>query len=274
MLKYASLVLLSFLLYTAAAQQQNITSSDNMVPSPTIVQPIEQSNVTPEISGAFFASFTMILVSEIGDKTFFIAALMAMQNKQSVIFLAAMTALFFMTVFSSILGLMLPALIDPKLTGMIAVGLFVFFGFKMLIEAYRMDGEHLKDEMNEVEEELHKHQLLLEINEDEQSNDMPAAKQAKLSYLHVLLGPIFVQCLTMTFLAEWGDRSQIATIALAAAHNPLVVIIGATLGHMICSGLAVVGGSLLASRINERTISAVGGCLFLMFAAHALIMNE
>lgn len=35
---------------------------------------------------------------------------------------------------------------------------------------------------------------------------------------HGILGPVFVQSFILTFLGEWGDRSQIATIALAAAH--------------------------------------------------------
>ncbi len=35
---------------------------------------------------------------------------------------------------------------------------------------------------------------------------------------HAILGPVFVQSFILTFLGEWGDRSQIATIALAAAH--------------------------------------------------------
>ncbi len=46
---------------------------------------------------------------------------------------------------------------------------------------------------------------------------------------------IITQAFIMTFLAEWGDRSQIATIALAASYNLFFVTLGCLLGHFICT---------------------------------------
>lgn len=54
----------------------------------------------------------------------------------------------------------------------------------------------------------------------------------------------------MTFLAEWGDRSQIATIALAASFNPYMVTIGALLGHLICTAGAVKLGMWISGKIS------------------------
>lgn len=49
---------------------------------------------------AFIASFSVIVVSELGDKTFFIAAIMAMKYPRLTVFLGAISALAFMTVLS------------------------------------------------------------------------------------------------------------------------------------------------------------------------------
>ena len=68
----------------------------------------------------------------------------------------------------------------------------------------------------------------------------------------LLLSPAWVQTFIMTFLGEWGDRSQIATIAMAAGQDYWYVTIGAISGHAICTGIAVIGGRMLASRISVR----------------------
>lgn len=84
---------------------------------------------------------------------------------------------------------------------------------------------------------------------------------------------VFSQAFTLTFLAEWGDRSQIATIALAASKNPLGVVLGGLIGHAFCTGLAVIGGRLLASRISEKHVALVGGILFIVFGIHGMIVG-
>jgi len=78
----------------------------------------------------------------------------------------------------------------------------------------------------------------------------------------------------MTFFAEWGDRSQIATIVLASTKDAIGVTSGGIIGHAICTGMAVIGGKLLATRISERMICLLGGVLFLFFALHNFMYPE
>nr|XP_004492832.1 GDT1-like protein 3 [Cicer arietinum] len=200
---------------------------------------------------AFFASLSMILVSEIGDETFIIAALMAMRHPKSIVLSGALTALIIMTVLSTGLGRIVPNLISKKHTNSAATVLYLFFGLRLLYIAWRSDPKSSqKKEMEEVEEKLE-------------------SGQGKTSYRRFFsrfCTPIFLESFILTFLAEWGDRSQIATIALATHKNALGVATGATIGHTICTSVAVVGGSMLASRISQRSVATVGGLLFLGFS--------
>ena len=72
---------------------------------------------------------------------------------------------------------------------------------------------------------------------------------------------------------QWGDRSQISTIALAAAHNPYGVTLGGILGHAMCTGGAVLGGRALSTKISPRSVNTAGGILFLLFAVHGVYVG-
>jgi len=199
---------------------------------------------------AFANSFAMIIVTELGDKTFFIAAVLAMRHSRRAIFLGATGALATMTVLSSCIGLVVPALMSPEYTHWAATALFLYFGLRHLYEACDMvrhgKGSGPSEELVEVEHELQE-------------------SKSKSS--------VAVQALTLTFVAEWGDRSQIATIALAAAKEPWGVTLGGIAGHSCCTGVAVLGGRMLASRISERLVLGSGGVLFLAFALHGILVR-
>ncbi|CAN0041714.1 unnamed protein product, partial [Discosporangium mesarthrocarpum] len=66
--------------------------------------------------GAFVDSVAMIIATEIGDKTFFIAAIMAMTHPRIVVFCGAIGALAVMTVLSALLGFALPSILPKTYT--------------------------------------------------------------------------------------------------------------------------------------------------------------
>ena len=78
---------------------------------------------------------------------------------------------------------------------------------------------------------------------------------------------LVLSTLALVFAAEWGDKSFLATIALAAASSPLGVVAGAVAGHGVATGIAVLGGSVLGDLVSEQVVQYVGGSLFLVFAA-------
>ncbi|KAJ9472311.1 GDT1-like protein C17G8.08c [Diplonema papillatum] len=209
----------------------------------------------------FLSSWSMILVSEIGDKTFFIACLMAMRNDRLVVFFGAISALTAMTILSAALGHIVPSLLPVKYTQMAAVILFTAFGIKLLNEARSM-----KDD-DEEPEELAEAQAELSKKDDGDVEDPVVRIQPKKSRSMAakMLGPVFVQAFTLTFVAEWGDRSQISTIVLAAAKNPYGVTLGGIIGHSICTGSAVMIGKKVSQTFTPRHVTWFGGILFVFF---------
>lgn len=242
---------------------------------------------------SFVLSLMMILVSEIGDKTFLVAALMAMKHDRMVVFTAAFSALITMTVLSAVLGHAVPALISERLTHFLAAGLFTVFGVRLLREGMAMSpDEGVSAEMQEVEQELAEKEQLARKQGRRRSSVSPyalemglgtrksrsksrfptpprspssspetrsrsgGALQGFLSGLSnlssLLLSPAWVQTFAMTFLGEWGDRSQIATIAMAAGQDYWWVTLGAVLGHACCTGVAVIGGRAIAGKVSLK----------------------
>ncbi|CAG8433499.1 6279_t:CDS:2 [Diversispora eburnea] len=215
--------------------------------------------VNSEESGSFFIGIIMIIVSEIGDKTFFIAAIMAMKNSRLLVFTASFSALALMSILSAAFGHAVPNLISQRFTNYLASLLFIIFGIKMAIEGYNMTDEEASQELEEVSLELKEKEEagILErveegvgVSEEDDTGDTGGSgseaeglnnkgmnsgtnsgnneeidratfKEGLINLCQFIFSPIFVQTFVLNFLAEWGDRSQIATIAIAAAQDML-----------------------------------------------------
>lgn len=219
---------------------------------------------------AFVASLSVIIVSELGDKTFFIAAIMAMRHSRLVVYLGAIGALGFMTVMSAILGYA-TNVIPRWFTYYASSALFAIFGLKMLKEGYYMSPDEGQEELEEAQADIKKKEE--EIDKQSTTEVELGSTNHKRSWLQSFFSRVFIQSFTLTFLAEWGDRSQISTIILAARDEVIGVILGGTLGHALCTGLAVLGGRFIAQKISLKTVHLVGGLVFIIFALSALIIE-
>lgn len=211
---------------------------------------------------AFVASLSVIIVSELGDKTFFIAAILAMKSSRILVFVASMLALGIMTVLAS--GLGIATTVIPRVyIHYTSIVLFIIFGIKMLIEGYQMSSDEAKEELEQVQSSIEKkdHQQANGRNfttEDPETGviktipEVPLKTKIKRKFL-AFVSLAFIETFTMIFIAEWGDRSQISTLVLAARENVYAVTIGALLGHFLCTGLAVLGGRFIAQMISVKT---------------------
>lgn len=66
-------------------------------------------------------------------------------------------------------------------------------------------------------------------------------------------------------LAELGDKTMLATVALASEHSWAGVWIGATAGMVLADGAAIAAGRLLHRRLPERFLHGLASVLFLLF---------
>jgi len=253
----------------------------------------------PEAEGSvhgFVQAFAMIILSEIGDKTFLIAAILAMRHPRIVVFAGAFGSLVVMSILSAAMGHILPTLIPKRWTQLAAGVLFIIFGAKLFFEGKDMPSgnEKVLEEMREAEEEINEdvaeHEgtgrvtangdvIPLEeieaggpVRDHDDAREKPKSTSALKGMFEgtrnlcsFLLGPVFVQVFVLTFLGEWGDRSQIATIMLAAAHNVYIVALGTIIGHMFCTAIAVIAGRYVSTKISAKHVTLGGAALFLCF---------
>lgn len=278
-MKYLCLFVIIYINLCFAKAKNDYGYDDKLRFIATSMKPEELTLTQPEDSlgllHAFVASLSVIIVSELGDKTFFIAAIMAMKHPRLTVFTGAISALASMTVLSVIFGY--AATIIPRIyTYYISTALFAFFGLKMLRDGYYMSPAEAQEGLEEVQSDLRKREDEFEkemsttLVQDPESGVM--RKTAKRSAL-MFLSRIFLQAFILTFLAEWGDRSQLTTIILAAREDVYGVVFGGILGHSFCTGMAVLGGRMIAQRISVRTVTIIGGLVFLLFALTALFIS-
>ncbi|XP_035451933.1 transmembrane protein 165 isoform X2 [Spodoptera frugiperda] len=289
-------------------------------PSPASTTP--RAAIQGSFLQGFLASLSVVVVSELGDKTFFIAAIMAMKHPRIIVFAGAISALVFMTILSAAFGWI--ATVIPRVyTYYASAVLFAIFGIKMLRDGWKMDPNEGQEELEEVQSELKRREDQEAQKERSNSPDAtsvvtsgtqsprpptPEVERGRVSPAEPVAGSsaqseplreekeetldmleqgqvenrrrkrnavlkVLLQAASLTFLAEWGDRSQLATVVLATREHAVGVVVGGSLGHALCTGLAVIGGRMVAAKISVRTVTIIGGLVFLFFAVSAFFIG-
>ncbi|AQK52469.1 GDT1-like protein 4 [Zea mays] len=195
--------------------------------------------MAPSLLGGFTKSLAMTVLSEVGDKTFFAAAILAMRHPRKLVLAGCLTALIVMTALSASLGWVAPNLISRKWTHHVTTLLFFVFGIWSLWEGFKEDGYcssvalqltfcamcfglfvidlakrcncHFRDseELAEVEAEL---DAVFKSNKGESKTKTKAnddTKKQQRPFLMQFFSPIFIKAFSITFFGEWGDKSQV-----------------------------------------------------------------
>lgn len=224
--------------------------------------------MTYSVVQGFTKSLAMTVLSEIGDKTFFAAAILAMRHPRRLVLAGCLSALIVMTILSALVGWAAPNLIPRKFTHHITTLLFFGFGLWSLWDAFK-EGD--AEELAEVEAELDVDLNIANGTAKENSKADEDLKKKTRPFLTQFFSPILLKAFSITFFGEWGDKSQIATIGLAADENPFGVVLGGILGQALCTTAAVLGGKSLAKQISEKLIALSGGVLFIVFGIQSFL---
>lgn len=78
-------------------------------------------------------------------------------------------------------------------------------------------------------------------------------------------GPIMTVAIAF-FIAEMGDKTQLATISLAVKYRDILpVLLGTTAGMVIADAVGIIAGVVMSKRIPERTIKWISAVIFILF---------
>lgn len=180
------------------------------------------------------ATFGIIFLAELGDKTQLTAMALSTKFSGRKIFLGIAAAFFVLNLAAVVVGKILFVLIPVMWIGVISGALFLFFGVTTLLA------------------------------KDEEEDDGKAA-------LRKAAGPVLTAFL-LILMAELGDKTQIVTSSLSAQYNaPVAVFIGSTLALWIVSLLGILLGKQLTRYIPLSYIHRIAGAVFLIFGVATII---
>ena len=181
---------------------------------------------------AFAVSFGLIFIAELGDKSQLVALWFSTRYSAWIVMAGVTVATLVVHLGSVAIGVAFEELL-PERIFLIAVGLS-FFAFA----AWGIRGDSIGDEEG-------------------------------IARGITRLGAFGVVTLSF-FVAELGDKTQLATISLAGDRQPAGVWLGSTLGMVVADGLAIVVGKMLGARLPQRMIAYIAAALFVVFGVLTL----
>jgi putative Ca2+/H+ antiporter (TMEM165/GDT1 family) len=177
--------------------------------------------------------FVAIALAELGDKTQLSVLLLSTRTKRHVSLLfGVMLAFLLVDGFAIMVGSWVTSVIPTHILKVSSGLLFILFGLL----------------------------ILKDMNKEEDALESSAAR-----------GP-FLSGFLMIFLAEWGDKTQIASALFATMYDAWLVLVGTLSALALLSVMAVFLGQFIVARIDKRTISKAAGTLFILMGVSFFFM--
>ena len=186
----------------------------------------------PGLEG-FLVSTGVVALAEIGDKTQLLALVLAAKYRKPVpIILGILVATLANHFVAGWVGAWVAAMVGPELMRWILGASFIAMGLWILVP----------DKID-----------------DEEATAGPRFG-------------VFLTTLFAFFVVEIGDKTQIATVALAARYEPLVAVVaGTTLGMMLASVPAVLVGDAAARKLPMKLVHGIAAAIFVVLGLLVLL---
>ncbi len=183
-----------------------------------------------EMSATAATSFALIAAAEIGDKSQLVCMTLASRHRPLPVLLGAVAAFAFLNSLAVVFGVAIASWLPEHLVAAIVAFLFAAFG----IHSLRVETE---DENEEIKE--------------------------KSGH-----GIFFTTFLLIT-VAEFGDKTQLAVVALSSTATPIAVWFGSTAALISTSALGILAGRTILQKIPLGLLHKVSGVIFLMLSVFA-----
>ncbi|MEF3076333.1 TMEM165/GDT1 family protein [Methylobacter sp. Wu1] len=183
-----------------------------------------------EISATAATSYALIAAAEIGDKSQLVCMTLASRHRGLPVMLGAIAAFAFLNTLAVVFGVAIAAWLPEYIVAATVAFLFAAFG----IHALRIEEE---DEDEEVKE--------------------------KSGH-----GIFFTTFLLIT-VAEFGDKTQLAVVALSSTASPIAVWLGSTAALASTSALGILAGRTILQKFPLTLLHKISGAIFLILAVLA-----
>jgi len=209
----------------------------------------------------------LVAIAELFDKTWFVALLMAMNHPRNVVFWGCYSALVVHTVIAAGFGFLVSRVMPITTLHFVAAGLYAVFALLYARDFYKADpsGDVIaagKEEAGEAiidEEEV---VPMIPNGKNMEGKGKVIAREQKAQWTK-----IFIKCFMPMFIAEWGDRTQIAMIGQHASQPLVPVCLGSLAAFFVLTASAVAAGSMLHDRqVSERLVHFISALSFAVFA--------
>lgn len=211
---------------------------------------------------ALYKSFVLISIAELFDKTWFVALLMALKYDKVIVFWGCFSALLAHTVIAAGFGYTIARVVPQSYLHFAAAALYGYFA--VLFYQDYLNADEDSDIIAAGKEEAAED---CADDADENYGSTEGSQQNTKKKFSRGKWKIFSTCFMAMFIAEWGDRTQIAMIGQHASQPLIPVCLGSAIAFLVLTLSAVIVGGLLANtKLSEKVVHLVSAMSFAVFA--------